>query len=136
MNLKMRIHHIGYAVKNIEKSVEQFKILGFEKEGSIIYDETRNVNIIFMINENYRIELIESGNREKPSPIDGYLKKKNGVPYHLCYETLDIEKEIERLLANKFILVEEPKEAIAIKNCKVAFLYSGEIGLLELVEIY
>ncbi len=45
----MKIHHIGYAVKNIEKSREVFLQLGYQNEGDIVVDDARNVKILFMV---------------------------------------------------------------------------------------
>lgn len=132
----MKIHHIGYAVKGIEKAKETFQVLGYEAEGEVVFDKERNVNILFMVNEDYRIELVAPGEPSEPSPVDSWLKiKKGGLPYHICYEVSDMEREIERMKKEKFILAEQPKEAPAIGGCKVAFLYKGAVGLIELVEM-
>ncbi|MCI8779900.1 MAG: VOC family protein [Lachnospiraceae bacterium] len=132
----MKIHHIGYAVKNIEKSEISFQQLGYQSEGEMVVDYQRNVKILFMMNENYRIELVESYDTEKVSPVDKYLlhQKDTAVPYHLCYEVSDIDSKIGELRKEKFILVEFPNNAPAINNAKVAFLYKRTIGLIELVE--
>ena len=50
-----------------------------------------------------------------------------------CWETENIEEEIEKLKKLDSFLVSEPKEAILFQNKKVAFLMTN-IGLVELVE--
>lgn len=84
-----------------------------------------------------KIELIEAYNKEKPSPVDNYLRKQKdmAVPYHLCYEASDIEGKIQELQKEKFILVGKPQEAPAINGANVAFLYKRTVGLIELVEV-
>ena len=42
----MKIDHIGYAVKRIDKAVESFELLGF-MFGDIVDDLERNVRIRF-----------------------------------------------------------------------------------------
>lgn len=70
----MDIHHIGYAVKNIEKARDTFKSLGFMEEGTVVFDEYRNVNILFLKNQSYRIELIAPADMKKASPVNCYIK--------------------------------------------------------------
>lgn len=83
----MKIHHIGYAVKGMEKAAESFRILGYEAEGEVVFDKERNVSILFMVNEDCRIELVAPGEPSEPSPVDSWLKTKNGggttLPYML-----------------------------------------------------
>ena len=54
----MKVHHIGYLVKNIEKAEQAFLKLGYKKETEIIFDESRGINISFLIKDAYRIELV------------------------------------------------------------------------------
>lgn len=54
----MRIHHIGYAVKNIDEAFKLFKVLGFEKVNEKVVDEERKVKILFVKNNEYLVELI------------------------------------------------------------------------------
>lgn len=129
----MKIHHIGYAVKGIVDSLPYFYLLGFKKEGDIIDDYSRNVKILFMKNGENLIELIQP--LDKNSPIDRILKKNGNIPYHICYETNNIDEDIIFLKDKKFVLIDEPKKAEAISNKKVCFLYNKNIGLLELLEV-
>lgn len=133
----MRVHHIGYAVRSIEKAMEGFRALGYVEEGKPVFDKGRNVSILFMTNGGCRIELVEAGNPAVSSPVDSWLKNQKGgsQPYHLCYGVPDIGLGIERLKREKFILTEQPKPAPAISNHKVAFLYKRAVGLIELVEM-
>lgn len=133
----MKIHHIGYAVKSIEKSRNTFLQMGYQDEGEITIDYARNVKILFMLNDGYRIELIEVYDAEKSSPIDSTLSKQKdmAIPYHICYEVRDIQLKIKELQKAKFVLAEPPKKAPAINNANVAFLYKRTVGLIELVEV-
>lgn len=128
----MKIHHIGYAVKNISESIYFFELLGFKKEKDIIEDYSRNVKILFLKNQEYRIELIEP--LEENSPVDKILNKNGNIPYHICYETNNLDKDISVLTDKGFILIDTPKKAEAISNKNVCFLYNKNIGLLELLE--
>ena len=128
----MRVHHIGYAVKNSKKAIIKFEELGYELETETIEDVGRNVSITFMKNENYLVELVAPmGNK---SPIDGYLKKNGNSPYHICYEVASLENKIKELSSEKFIIIHNAEIAPAIENKRVVFMFNKDAGLIELVE--
>ena len=130
----MVVDHIGYAIKDIVKAKEEFEKFGFEF-GEVVEDTDRNILIQFGENGGYRIELIQTMNDEEPSPVKEILKKNGPTPYHLCYKTKDIEQELRRLKAEKWMVVAEPKRAIAFGDgVRVSFLFKRSIGMIELVE--
>lgn len=129
----MKIHHIGYAVSNIQQSIEQFQKLGFRVEKQIVKDEKRKVEIAFMSSGNYLVELLCPLSED--SPVTNYLNKVGNTPYHFCYETDNIDNAIASLRKERYILVEKPSKATAIDGQRVAFLYNPKYGLLELLEI-
>lgn len=53
----LKIHHIGYLVKKIEKAKQGFKVLGYHTEQDTVYDSIRKVEICFMTKDDCRIEL-------------------------------------------------------------------------------
>ena len=127
----MIVHHIGYLVKDIDKSKDEFVKLGFIEETAPQYDSLRDIIVMFMVNGDYRIELIEPASEN--SEMMPLLKRFKNLPYHICYKTTDIKKSIDELLASGFVLIKEPKEAPCIDGCKVAFLQNPRIGIVELV---
>lgn len=127
----MKIHHIGYAVKDIYKAYESFKQLGYLKETDIIRDDKRKIYIQFLVKDGYKIELVSPA--EKGSAVEKLLKRGN-TPYHICYEVLNMDMEIEEFEKNGYTLVENPETAPAIENRKVVFMFSIDMGLIELVE--
>ena len=128
----MKIHHIGYAVKEIASAARIFETMGFSAEGAAIVDETRKVAILFMRNSTTLIELVAPSGED--SPVRAHLNKNGPSPYHICYETHSLEKEISLLRENGFIIAENCREAVAIEGRRVAFLYHAAIGIVELVE--
>ena len=128
----LKVHHIGYAVKDLRQSLEMFLIIGYTVEDEPIRDEKRKVEIAFVSNNNYLVELISP--LDSDSPIQNYLGKIGNTPYHLCYETDDINEAVASLRKQRYLLIEAPNEAVAIDNRKVAFLYHPKYGLLELLE--
>ena len=128
----MKIHHIGYAIKNLEDSIKEFEKLDYAKVKNKVIDKKRKVIIQFMKNEEYIIELIAPLNDE--SPISNILKKQRNSPYHICYEIDMIESKIKELKNDGFTMITELSEAPAIDNKRVVFLYKKNIGLIELIE--
>ncbi len=128
----MEIHHIGYLTKNLRGGVEEFCKLGFKPETEMVLDEERKIQIIFMVNGKYRIELIQP--KDSSSPFYELLKKYKNTPYHFCYLTKNINQKIEELRKNGYLLLKEPLEAPAIKNYLAAFMLHPNIGIIELLE--
>lgn len=128
----MKVDHIGYAVKNMEKAISSFQSLGYIFE-EIVTDEKRGIYICFGNNGAFRIELI-SPIKGMESPADGWLKKNGPSPYHICYISDNLEKDIEVLSQQKYQVVIPPDTAIAFGGKRVAFLYNLQQGLLEIVE--
>jgi methylmalonyl-CoA/ethylmalonyl-CoA epimerase len=128
----MKVHHVGYAVKNISEALTTFKELGFTIERSGYLDEKRKVWISLLLNGPYRIELIAPA--AEGSPVDTILEKVGPCCYHLCYQSLDIESDILKLKAINFKVLLNIDDAPALGNAKVAFLFNKKIGLVELMQ--
>lgn len=128
----MKIHHIGYLVKDIAKAVNEFSKLGFVQETEIILDEVRQISIIFLIKNGYRIELVSPFNSD--SAIGNLYNKIGNSPYHICYEVDNIERAIKDIENLGYIVVTKTEAAPAINNCKVVFMFNDSIGIIELME--
>ena len=132
----MRIHHIGYLVENIENAAGEFEKLGFTKIGEIVEDLSREIYILFLNNTGQTVELIQPVN--ETSAIYGLREKYRNSPYHICYETGDLQDKIEEMVKSGrgYMLIQPPQPAPAIQGCpNVAFLMNRHIGMIELVEI-
>ena len=80
----------------------------------------------------YRIELIAES--EGCELFGKKFKKFGSTPYHICYECEEMERTLEELQKENFILIREPQPASAINNRRVAFMYSDAVGQIELLE--
>lgn len=127
----MKIDHIGYAVKSIDKAKKSFETLGYVFEETI-EDIDRNIFIAFGEMDGYRIELVAPISGE--SPVDMHLSKIGPTPYHICYKSDSIEADIERLTANRYKVSIPLAPAVAFGNKRVVFMYSLSVGLIEIVE--
>lgn len=129
----MKIDHIGYVVKNIYEAIKQFEVLGFQFE-PVVNDTDRNIQISFGENGKCCIELVCPLDKGKNSPADIYLSKVGPTPYHVCYQSENLESDIEVLKRQGFRLIVNPARAEAFGGRRVAFMTSLETGLMEIVE--
>jgi methylmalonyl-CoA/ethylmalonyl-CoA epimerase len=128
----MKVHHIGYFVKNIEKGKQTFLNLGYEVEQDVVRDEYRGIDIVFLTKDGYRVELVSP--YTKDSVVYDLRKKMGNSPYHICYEVANLEESMEALLQQRFVVSQEPHEAVAIDGRRVCFMVHGQMGIIELVE--
>ena len=129
----MKIDHIGYAVKKIDKAMKSFETLGYVFE-EVIEDFDRNILISFGCKDGYRIELVQPLDKKKESPVDVYLSKVGPTPYHICYVSNDFEREVEELKTQGFRVIIEPAKAVAFDGKRVVFMMNLGMGLMEIVE--
>ena len=129
----MKIHHVGYLVKNIENAARVFEILGYFPIGETCRDDLRGTDILFMEKDGYMVELVSPFRDD--SAVSGLLKKYRNTPYHICYEVNSLNSSADLLREKGFFPVDEkPLPAPAIGNRAVCFLIHAQIGLIELVE--
>jgi|TARA_B110000908_G_C9798701_1_gene247696 methylmalonyl-CoA/ethylmalonyl-CoA epimerase len=127
----MIFHHIGIAVNNIENAQKSYEKLGYKMTLTII-DPIQNVKLCFLDKSDSPIIELVCPVDDK-SPVVSILKKNGAMPYHTCYEVVDIEVEIKKLKKNGYIQVSKTVPAIAFENRLVCFLYNKNIGLIELL---
>lgn len=113
---------------NIEQEIRNIKNTHKILEVSpIIHDPEQDAELCMIkTDEGMNIELI-SGKQ-----VENILKKRISY-YHLCYETKNIEFEIERLNKKGCFLVSDLKSAKLLSDKKVAFMQTS-YGLIELVQ--
>lgn len=130
----MNIHHIGYLVDDIHAATNEMRRLGFETQGEVKTDPIRQVYITFMNNNGYVVELVQPVDQD--SPMYSLRKKYRNTPYHICYQTSDIQHTIKTLCAEQgCMLIATPQPAVAMQNAPlVAFLMNTQIGMIELLE--
>lgn len=115
-----KIEHIGIAVKNLKESNLLFeKLLGnpaYKTEEVL----SEGVKTSFFKTGDNKIELLEATSED--SPIAKFIAKKGEGIHHIAFDVTDIEKEIERLTLEGFIVLnKKPKQGA--DNKLVAFLH-------------
>jgi methylmalonyl-CoA/ethylmalonyl-CoA epimerase len=127
----LQFHHIGYAVRDILTTAGYYTGAGWEIS-EIYYDKIQNTHIAFLSkNMCPLIELVAP--IDENSPVVKTLDKMGVAPYHICYETDDIEQSVAALKKQHFLPLFKPVEAIAFGNRKICYLYNQHVGLIELL---
>ena len=91
----MRFHHIGYAVKDIRKYLDDFLIPMFapERITDPVSDPVQRVTVCFAeMRGGTTIELVEPLGEN--SPVDAIIGSSRGGVYHLCFEADDLDAEL------------------------------------------
>lgn len=129
----MNVHHIGYLVDDITSAIGQFEQMGYtaQKEG-VIRDDDRGIDICFMKSGPLLVELISPAGDK--STVSGMLQKKGPGPYHICYLSDAIDRDMKTLSQNGFMPISPPAPAVALQSKRVAFLFSKNTGIVELLE--
>ncbi|MCX5695204.1 MAG: VOC family protein [Candidatus Omnitrophica bacterium] len=116
-----RFHHVGIVVKSIKEVCPSSRIT---------IDPIQGVSVAFVSLNGVKLELIEPYSDN--SPVTGSLKK--GIKLlHICYAVSNIENIIKECRKFGFHCIAQPVPAAAF-NKKIAWVYSNEYGLFELLE--
>lgn len=125
----MRLHHIGYVVKDID---QYEKGLIIEKKVKELIDPVQNSRMALYSNfSDSFIELIQPLNGE--AFTYNFLQKNGGGYHHLCYEVSTREEMKNITGQQKMILVKGPIPAILFDNREVWFYYSRNKQVVEFV---
>ena len=127
----LKLHHIGYVVKDIKPTADQFVKLGF-KIDETLYDEALTVELCYLSKDGATpIELVSQKN---PDSLEHQLFGRNGVmPYHLCFECADIHATCNDLVAEGYEKLFEPVAVKALGGKMICYLFKNEIGYIEVV---
>jgi methylmalonyl-CoA/ethylmalonyl-CoA epimerase len=129
----IKVEHIGIAVKTLAESVPLFEKLLNSQCYKTEVVESEKVNTAFFKPSDTKIELLES--IEENGVISKFIAKKGEGLHHIAFEVENIEREMERLKNEGFILLnEKPKKGA--DNKLVCFLHPKTTNgvLIELCE--
>ncbi len=129
-----RIHHLGYAVEDLEAASlfykENFGALPGEPEA---VEEQGIVVTMFRVGES-RIELVQPTRPD--SPVGKFLARRGEGFHHVAYQVDDLEAVLTHLRSNGVELVDE-KPRMGAGGTRMAFVHPKDtFGVLtELVEL-
>nr|WP_263325593.1 VOC family protein [Neobacillus sp. Marseille-Q6967] len=115
----MRVHHFGIEVKDLDRSASFYKnLLGFREIGRMTFLEE---NILFLQNQEIRIELISGG------------KQDNHQATHICFEVNCLDDVIRRFNENGMKALEGPYQ---LKNGWKTVFYEGpDHEIIEFLQV-
>lgn len=128
-----KIEHIGIAVKSFKTSIPMYEKLLNTKCYKIESVESEKVNTAFFKTGESKIELLEGISED--SVINKFIEKKGEGMHHIAFAVEDINKEMERLKAEGFKLINDsPKKGA--DNKLVCFIHPRECNsvLIEIVQ--
>lgn len=128
-----RLDHIAIAVPDLDAAIARFVAdLGLTLEGTEDVPTEQTSTAFLPVGET-RIELIHPMNGQ--GPVQASLDKRGPGLHHICFETDDIDGDMERLRAKGYrFLSEAPKPGA--HGTRVAFIHPKSCGgvLIELAE--
>lgn len=129
--MKPKLDHIGIAVRSIPET-KIYEALGFEIE-HLEDVVSQGVRTAFLSVGDANIELLQPLNAD--STVAKYIEKRGEGIHHLCFRVDDLPKQLERLKAEGFRLI-NPEPVPGAHGCRVAFLHpaAGNGVLIELSE--
>lgn len=130
-----KVHHIGIAVQDIEKSLAVYRdLLGLQLEGLHEVEDQKVITAFFPVGETH-IELIQP--TEGNVGVTKFLEKRGEGVHHICFEVDDIEQALQDVKARGAVLIDETPRVIENGRKKMAFLHPKSTGgvLIELYQI-
>jgi len=129
----LKIEHIGIAVKDLEKSNELFAKLFGKPNYKTEKVESEKVSTAFFKMGDSKIELLQASNPE--SAIGKFVEKRGEGIHHIAFEVEDIEKEIERLLAEGFEPTGTSRQPFKGADNKLVFFFHPKTTNGVLIEL-
>lgn len=131
----MRFHHVGYAVKDIRRYLDEFLVPMFSPVSITepVSDPLQRVTVCFAeMPGGMVIELVQpqAGN----GSLDAFIGSNRGGLYHLCYEVDRLDAERERFRGKGCLPLGKPLPAAAFQGRRIVFMLTPERDLIELVE--
>lgn len=131
----LRLHHIGFVVASIEKTMPAFvRSMAAQWDGRSFDDPLQKARVAFLTTRagDAQIELVEPLGND--SPVQRFLQENRGGLHHLCYEVADLEQELAELRSRGAIIAKRPKPAVAFQGRRIAWVITAEKLLVELLE--
>jgi methylmalonyl-CoA/ethylmalonyl-CoA epimerase len=133
--LALQLHHIGCVVDSITGRIESYRLdLGSTAASQTFEDPIQRSRVAFLelpAPGAVRLELIEPAAPD--SPVARFLEKGGGL-HHLCYEVDDLPGQIQRMKAQRAVLIRSPKPAVAFGGRRIAWMRTRDGLLIEYLE--
>lgn len=129
-----RFHHLGIVTDDISATAAAYRAVGYSAS-EVVTDPLQKTRICFLEQPGFpRLELVSPS--EEKSSVTKLLKRGGVSPYHLCYETDDIEAAFEAMTADGYIPLFRPVEAAAMDGRRICYMYRKDVGYVEMLEAF
>jgi len=132
--LKLSLHHVGYAVKEIGPIAENYVTrYGYEICSPVIHEpsQTALVQFLKLAGDRAYLEFVAPDGPE--SRLSNATRRGGGLN-HLCYTAGPLEEAIRQLEESGMRLVSEPKAAFVFAGRRICWLVGDDPLPIELVE--
>ena len=132
----LSFHHLGLAVANPEGAARYLEGLGYTA-GPDIFDPLQHVRLCMYEHATMPdVEIVYP--QSSDSPIKKIVEKnQNGLVYHICYTTDDLDATLEQLGEEggfRLFEVAPPTPAVLFGGKSVSFYVIDGFGLIEILE--
>lgn len=124
----IRIHHIGYVVRDLDRYAASLPGLQFEKE---VVDPVQNARLaLYTVGDASRVELIQ--------PLDesaftwAHLDRSGEGLHHICYEGVGADDIDDYLRQNRLMRVRGPVHAMLFDR-DVLFAVTRQRAIVEFI---
>ena len=111
-----KIHHIGIAVHDLEQSLKFYRdTLGLRVHTQDTVQD-QGVSAALLTIGNSEIELLQPLSPD--SPVGKFLERKGEGLHHICFQTPDVDAELEELKRKEVPLIDQaPRKGLAGMIC-------------------
>lgn len=129
----LRLHHVGYVVRDISAAAETYHAMGFFDGERHEIPEQKIVALTFRAGPGW-MELIQATDPE--GPIAAYMAKRGEGVHHVAYQVDDIEAKLAELREAGVQLIDESPRTGA-HGWRIAFIHPKACHgvLTELVQV-
>jgi len=132
----VRLHHVGWAVADIDAATQMFQELGYVLDSTLseTVDENFGVRLRFLCRpaDQVLVELVQSVRAD--SSVSALLARAGAGPYHLGYCVDDLAAAAQALRARRFRPTTPRLCASGLQMHEIQFFHRRDAGLIELIE--
>lgn len=132
--MELRIDHFGVAVADLDAALALYAdLFGYRLLRGPYDDPLQQARVAFIGADPRDPPLELVAPLSAGSQVERVLKKGLSL-YHVCYRTPDVARAIGHLRDHRCLLISGPTPAVAYEGRPIAWLYTPNRQLIELVE--
>lgn len=124
-------HHLGIACRDLDRSTEQQRQLGYAPEGADFVDPVQGVRGRFLVGGGPRLELLQA--LPSRSVLDPWLTGGDRI-YHQAFTVPDVDEALKGLMAGGARIVVAPVPAVAFAGRRIAFVLLRTMAMVEVID--